>query len=365
MKIYALPSHATKERYSGVDFARIIQPIEQLNGYKDVTTQVYDPNIEELHNAPEDWMGVMKENDIFYFNYLNNPWGFAALKVIANKEHVPVVMDIDDDIWDIHSDNVARKVYYKGSRELNNFTIICNEVDYITVTNRYLKNVVLNHTLKRPDKVVVLPNYVDLDLYKYRLPFKDTTQIQLTHFGSTTHFDDLQEEEFFKGVDRIMKEYPNVVFESVGALITKYKNKWGQRYITTYGHQDIYHWIQDPDKFPYLMEKTDIMVVPLMDDVYNRCKSSIKWIEASSAKKPGVWQDIRQYSEVIDDGRNGFLAKTADQWYTAIKKLIDDPALRKKMGEESFNDVQKDWTIQGHREDYYQFFKKVLDNHEK
>jgi glycosyltransferase involved in cell wall biosynthesis len=106
------------------------------------------------------------------------------------------------------------------------------------------------------------------------------------------------------------------------------------------------------------MEDADILVTPLMDDVYNRCKSQIKWLEASSAAIPGVWQKIRQYEEVID-GTNGILAKKDTEWYKAIKYLIDNPEKRKKMGEKTFKDVKK-WQTQEHLEEYAQFFHQIL-----
>jgi glycosyltransferase involved in cell wall biosynthesis len=111
------------------------------------------------------------------------------------------------------------------------------------------------------------------------------------------------------------------------------------------------------------MDEADILIVPLVENTYTRCKSSIKWIEASSAGKPGVWQNVRQYKEVIT-GENGLLARTADEWYTQLKKLIDDPKLRKKMGQQAYKDVRDSWTIQGNISDYAEFFKGILTNKE-
>ena len=358
LKIFVLPSHTTETHTTGVDFVRMIQPMKHLNEHFDVETTIYDPKVEIKHNEPLEWETIMKDHDIFYFNYLANDWGFAVLGMMARKYGVKLVMDLDDNLWDIRSDNAAQQVYYKGSKALRIFEAICNEVDYITTTNDYLRNLILSHTTKKGDKVGVIPNYIDLDLYTHRSEFKDTEQITLTHFGSTTHFLDLKNSEFFKGVDKIMKEYPNVSFKTVGAFIPAFRQKWGARYENLFGDVDIYKWIQSPDKFPKFMNETDILVVPLEDDLYNRCKSQIKWLEASSAKIPGIWQDIRQYREVID-GENGLLAKTDREWYRAIKKMIDDKEFRRNASEKSFNDIQN-WTIQGHINEYADMFKKVL-----
>lgn len=359
VKVFALPSHGNIERTSGVDFARIIQPMEHLNGYEldgyifDVT--VYDPAKFETMN----WLDVAEQNDIIYFNYTAMPWEFAKMGLMARKFKRLLIMDADDSLWDIMPDNPVHSAFSKNSENIKNFTSICNEVDYMTTTNKYLRNVISHNTKKMVDKIKVFPNYIDLDnLYTFRPKFKDTNEIKLLHFGSTTHFIDLTTSEFEEGMDMIMKEYPNVTFKTVGALIPRYKYKWGLRYQNSYGHQDLYKWVKE--RFPEFMEETDIMVVPLQENTYTKCKSSIKFLEASSALKCGVYQNIRQYEEVIEEGVNGFTAYYAKEWHDNIKKLIDDKILRQKMGQNAFDTIRKDWQMKDHVKEYASFFKGLL-----
>ncbi len=368
IKIWGFPSHGLSDRTSGVDFVRVIQPLKFLNGYEHdgvkFETTVFDTDIiklslEEQVKMGMEWEAVAKNNDIIFLNYVSDAWQFAAMGSMARKYGRKMVLDLDDALWNILKDNAA----YDGwqGENLKNFTAICNEVDYITVTNRYLKNVVLNNTTKQANEVFIFPNYIDLDLYSHRSKFKDDGDIQITHFGSGTHFISLQETEFVDGIDRVLKEYPNVTFKTVGAFISAFKNKWGKRYNHAFGHVDIYHWIQDKDRFPKYMDETDILVAPLTDNIYNRAKSSIKFIESASAKKPGVWQNIRQYQEVIKDGENGFLAKTAKEWHESIKALIDDAYFRRKAGEAAFKTTEDNWQMKDHTADYAEFFKSIVD----
>ena len=358
IKIFGIPSHAAVERTSGVDFCRVIQPMQHLNGYKDdeveFKVQIYDPKL----NEKEDWLKVTAENDILFLNYTTNAWSFAIMGMLARKNKRKIVMDVDDALWDVLPDNTAYRVYEKGSGGITNFTAMCNEVDYMTTTCSYLKNVIVHHTLKRHEKIKVLPNYIDFDLYSHRSPFRDAFNIQLLHFGSSSHFKDLQSEEFNKGVDMIFKEYPNVTLKTVGALIPGYKTRWGARYNHGFGDVDLYKWVRE--KFPIFMDESDIIVAPLNDNVYNRSKSNIKFLESSSAKKPGCWQEIRQYREVVEDGKNGFLCGTAEKWYESIKKLIEDKELRRKMGEEAFKTTERDWQMKNNVVNYAQFFKSVV-----
>jgi glycosyltransferase involved in cell wall biosynthesis len=217
---------------------------------------------------------------------------------------------------------------------------------------------IAEETYKKHENIHVFPNYVDLDLYSYRPKFKDTMKIQIAHFGSTTHSNDLQEKEFFQGMDRIMKEYPNVDFLSMGCHIPKYKKAWGMRYIQGFGHEDLYTWVKE--KFPKFVDGVDIFVTPIVDCVYNRCKSDIKRSEAATALKPFVAQRIRQYQECITDGVDGMLCSTAEEWYIKLKKLIDDKELRRKMGIAGFERVKRDKQAKDHVKDYAEFLKKLV-----
>lgn len=364
IKIFSFPTHGTEKRTTGVDMVRMIQPMQYLNGFEydgyKFEVDIFDPKEELAKKQPISWINIAKNYDLIYLNYMPNAWGYAAMGAMARSRNRKIVMDIDDSLWDIKSDNTAYEVYHRGTEALNNFTAMCNDVDYMTCANSYLKNIILNETYKRADKVRVFPNYIDLDkLYTFRRKPIQRGRITLIHYGSSTHFVDLANEAFAKGIDRIMHEYPNVDVKFVGAFISKYRQRWGQRYMNAFGDEDIYKWIDN--KFPEYMQEGDIMVVPLTNDRYNRCKSNIKFLETGSAKIPGVWQRIRQYEEVIN-GKNGLLAERAEDWYKAIKTLIDDEQLRYKMGEEAFKTVSEKYQMKDHVEDYAKFFIEILTN---
>jgi glycosyltransferase involved in cell wall biosynthesis len=360
IKIFSLPSHQSVERTSGVDFARVIQPSTHLNGFETETAK-FEVRLYDIHkDTTMDWVDVAREHDIIFFNYTALPWEFAKMGLMARKFNRLLILDLDDSLWDIMPDNPSYEAYKRGAISIKNFTSICNEVDYITTTNRYLRNIISFNTNKPTTKIRVLPNYIDLDnIYTHRSPFKNTNDITLMHFGSTTHFIDLQDEVFEKGIDMIMKDYPNVVLKTVGALIPKYKYRWGRRYINDYGHQDVYKWIKE--RFPVFMDETDIFVCPLANNRYTRCKSDIKRLEVASASKPFVATRIRQYEESINDGVDGMLCDTSHEWYEKIKVLIDDVELRRKVGTAGFERVVRDKQAKDHAKDYAQFFEEVLD----
>lgn len=359
IKIYALPSHQTKERTSGVDYVRVIQPMTLLNGYSDGEVE-FEVDIYDIHKKDQGedaWVKVAKKYDLVFLNYTVLDWQYAAMGAPLRGEGKKIIMDLDDAIWHVNPDNIV----HDQLKELDagyKVTCMLDDVDGVVTTNGYLRNVIANKSYKKHDQILVAPNQIDLTHYSHRFPAKDNGKIVLMHYGSTSHFDDLLLPQFVEGVDRILKEYPNVILKTVGAFISELRYKWGMRYENAFGDVDIYKWRDI--KFPEYLAEADIMVTPLIDNLYNRCKSDIHFIEIGSAGRPGVYSDTRPYSDTIEHGKTGYLARSAEDWYTSIKSLIDSKELRQTMGDNAFDVVKAERQAQDHVKEYAEFIKKIL-----
>lgn len=354
IRIFCLPAHTYADRVSGVDYLRVIQPMTHLNGYKDDEVEFEVKVFNHAKDGSFDWNDVFKEYDAVYFNYTTNDIGYAVMGCLAQKYKKKLICDIDDDLFNILPDNSAYEIFKKGSWPLQVVKAALGDVHHVTCTNNHLKHSI-QHNCK-PKGISVLPNYIDLDLYKHRSPFKDRGYYKALHFGSTTHFHSLYSDHFVEGLRRVMQDYPNFSFTTIGASIPQFKDKWGMRYAQGYGDSDILKWIE---KMPTYTDDADFMIVPLVNNTYNRSKSSTKYLEASSTMLPGCWQDIRQYRELVRDGVNGYLCTTADDWYRCITSLINDAKLRRRMGEQAFETTGK-WTIQDNIKKYADVFKMIL-----
>jgi len=355
--IFVFPTHCSKDKTPGVDYVRMILPMRELQKDPRFKVTIFDNTESKEKLSKLDWREVAKEYDILYINYLTLAWDFALIGMLFRKYGKKIVFDIDDLIWEIQKDNSSYEVYKNGSDGRAVITDIVNEVDYVTVTNNYLKNALISYTKKTPDKVAVMPNRIDLNLYKWRSKPNNKSSIRIGYFGSSSHFNDLGDKNFMSGLEKLMKEYPNVEFLTVGAMLSSFKRKFGMRYFNDFGHQDIYTWVGLMEE---KLKDVDIWVSPLVESTYNKSKSSIKFLEMSSTCKPGCWQRIRQYEEVVKHGKNGFLCHSVDDWYTSLKKLVDSKKLRKQMGQEAFKTVENDWQMKNNVKQYADLFNKVL-----
>ena len=81
-----------------------------------------------------------------------------------------------------------------------------------------------------------------------------------------------------------------------------------------------------------LFNTCDIGVYPLVDDEWARGKCGFKAIQFMACGVPVVASAVGVNREIIQDGVNGFLASTGDEWIEKVGRLLDDAALRRRLG---------------------------------
>jgi glycosyltransferase involved in cell wall biosynthesis len=101
-----------------------------------------------------------------------------------------------------------------------------------------------------------------------------------------------------------------------------------------------------PDKFPvpYRFEKWDskreaeqiglfdIGLMPLKIDEWSKGKCAMKLLQYMAVGVPGIATAVGVNTKIIEDGINGFVAVTLDDWRIKLKLLLEDTTLRKSMG---------------------------------
>lgn len=90
----------------------------------------------------------------------------------------------------------------------------------------------------------------------------------------------------------------------------------------------------------------DIGVMPLQDSAFARGKCAFKLIQYMAAGLPVVASPVGANCEVVQDGTNGFLARTDEDWTSRLRQLIDDAGLRERMGANGRAVVRKSYSAQ-------------------
>ena len=360
IRVLGLETHQRKLKNgswntSGVDFARIINPLTHLAKHPDFEVELRK---EPFTENEKNWDEITKSWDIIYTSYIDSPEGYVNMAFWANRNGCQIVIDIDDNVFELDPANPVYNAYHYGSEKLHFLASILEHTQHLTVSTQILQRKIVQMTKRSYDFTKVLPNFIDLELYDYskRVP-KKNDKITILHAGSSTHFKDLMEKGFVTGLSRVLKENKNAEFITIGNWIPQLQTMFGPQYRQIQGKPDVYEWIDD--LYPRVIGMTDVVVVPLKNDNHTKCKSAIKFLEFSAGKVPGVYQKISQYEEHIKFTDRGLLAETGNEWYSQITKLVKDAELRKSMGNSAFEYVKDKQTIQSNIEKYAEYFKSV------
>lgn len=93
------------------------------------------------------------------------------------------------------------------------------------------------------------------------------------------------------------------------------------------------------DEMLAALAKTDVHLAPLRTDAFSDAKSEVKWLEAGVLGIPTVASPTDAFRRVIRSGENGLLAATGAEWERHLLALIDDSALRRRLGNRARDDV--------------------------
>jgi glycosyltransferase involved in cell wall biosynthesis len=80
-----------------------------------------------------------------------------------------------------------------------------------------------------------------------------------------------------------------------------------------------------------LFNTCDIGVYPLPDDEWSKGKCGFKAIQCMACGVPVVAAAVGVNREIIEDGVNGFLAATRDEWISKLGRLLSDAPLRARI----------------------------------
>lgn len=278
---------------------------------------------------------------------------FNEYQSVVSRAHavgVPVVLDLDDHLLALPPDHPDRVSNVFAGSLVALFCAIM-EVDAITVTTPVLREVLEPYN----PNIFVLPNYLDADIWTFRQPESagNSDPVRLLFVGTPTHKPDL--EMVSDALVRVAEKYADrISFIFCGAeppeKLARFENI-----------QFIPMGINDYQTFADRMQtiKADLVIAPLGDNLFNRCKSSLKYLEYSALGLPGIYSKVTPYLGVIEDRETGYLVKNDEEWVEKISQLVEDPSKRRAMAIRAQEDVRNHWMIENHASTWKTTFDQI------
>jgi glycosyltransferase involved in cell wall biosynthesis len=94
------------------------------------------------------------------------------------------------------------------------------------------------------------------------------------------------------------------------------------------------------------MQLFDVGIMPLSDGLWEKGKCGFKLIQYMACGLPVVASPVGVNSMLVEEGKNGFLVKTIEDWVRVLSILRDDRALRQRLGECGRKIIENQYCLQ-------------------
>lgn len=263
-------------------------------------------------------------------------------EMLANRAKaagIPVYYDVDDLVFDY--EKISGLHFLKGS-EYSDFRTTTDRIHgcmefcdgYFTSTETLAKEI----REEFPGKPVVINRNcmsMEMEVLSHEAveqTDKDKDRIYIGYLsGSKTHDQDFAQVE--AALLEVMQRHPEVYLKLVGVLDES-------------GMEPVQNRIEklpfmDWRQLPGVIAGLDINLMPLENSLFHCCKSENKWTEAALVKVPSVMSRNREMEYVVENGKDGWMCTTKEEWVDALESLVTDEKARKAMGEAAHQKVME------------------------
>lgn len=256
------------------------------------------------------------------------------------KSKAKVIFDFDDSIWMQNVSDANKK--FSFLKDASKTSRIIALSDMIFAGNQYLAD----YAKPFNSNIRIVPTTIDTDEYQ-RLALPEDDKITIGWSGSITT---IQHFKFaVPALLKVKQKYGNAIkIKVIGDA--NYKNEALDVISMNWNKQDE---LKELSSF-------DIGIMPLPDDEWAKGKCGLKGLQYMALEIPTIMSPVGVNSEIIQSGVNGFLATTDDDYVNAISLLIEDKALRKKVGAEGRKTVVDKFSVKALQQKYLQYYNELL-----
>jgi glycosyltransferase involved in cell wall biosynthesis len=305
---------------NGVSTYRIIRPMEKIGA--DLIT-----NTSKEKLVFGEIVKTFEKYDVVIIKYILEKELAAELLAAKCQAQVKnpnfkLYVDIDDDVFAIpKSSKVVQKFWTPDAKIIFKFFI--RNVDGLICSTQNLAD----KYKKYNPNVHVVPNKVIPSQWA-RKTIMDGIRIGWTF--SMSHVEDIP--AIREALQIIHKKYPEVILETTECLIGGVTQP-----IKGVPFVKFHEWLPS--------RGWDIAIAPLKDNIFNKGKSNIKWLESTMSGSAFVCSDVETYKDV-ENGVTGLKCKTTKQWVEALSRLIEDRNLRNTLWANAKAEVEKNWSVE-------------------
>jgi len=239
----------------------------------------------------------------------------------------PIIYDFDDAIWSPQQawgNGMFSRLHFTGKT-----STICRLAAAVTPGNEFLAQ----YARERNDAVYVVPTSIELDDYK-AIPEPSSDDLFVVCWtGSTStlvHFEHAREplEQLAKHVRLVVKVICNKPPDRPIAGAEMRFVPWS------------------PEREAEEVGDCHAGIMPLPDDEISRGKCGLKALQYMATGRPVVVSPVGVNVDIVEHGRNGFLASTTEDFVGSLAELAKSPGKRREMGANARKTVEERYSAE-------------------
>ena len=249
------------------------------------------------------------------------PFAPAFLEQFLNLMRVPYIVDYDDAIfhqYDCHTNPIVRTILRKK------IAVVMRNARLVIAGNNYIAKYAQQAGAKQ---VEIIPTVIDISKYSLRESKKNDV-FKIVWIGSPSTY---------QHVEAILPALAKISNSKL-LLIGAGKREFNQSWIEVRSWSEVSE-IKD-------IQSADVGIMPLPDTAWARGKCGFKLIQYMACGLPVVASPVGVNADIVEHGKNGFLASSLDDWTRFLAHLQNDKVLRTNMGTYGRKKVETDYCLQ-------------------
>lgn len=361
----------------GVNYYRLATWCFEMRKYKNVQASLFafQYALNENHPWQKDIISMpvvrahinrlCAESDVVIWQPVYYPHTLDFFNEMRQRHGKLTIVETDDCLTDVPHWNEAFHAFGPNSHNRAIALDCMMAADAVIVSTPYLKDTYAPFN----SNIHVVENSLDFKGDSSFVGWDKATPkkhrgTRIGWIGGRSHFDDLM--LVMPALKEVLTEYPDVRLTLVNSAVKESCDASGVQYplaglknvLIADRSAPINSYARFAAHFGF-----DIGIAPLVDCVFNRCKSNLRWLEYSAQGIPTVATDISHFSQTIKDGKDGLLVKNNDLtvWKESLMRLIEDDVLRETIGRNAYKRVRKDFNVKRNAAKYLRLLKTLAN----
>jgi glycosyltransferase involved in cell wall biosynthesis len=250
------------------------------------------------------------ECDLIWVHLELFPYLPAGFEKLAFRSGIPVVYDCDDALFLRYNNNPSRALRALLSGKIEQ---LMSRAAAVTCGNAFLRD----YAAAFCPNASIFPTVLDTDIYTPS-DHKPAGTPVIGWIGSPSTWENVQ--PLLPVLEKLCGER-GITFRAIGA---GYKAEADR-----FAGMELAPWCEATEVAE--VQGFDIGIMPLIDNPWQRGKSGYKLIQYMACAIAAIGSPVGANSAILAEDC-GILARTDDEWESSLTRLLDDAALRQRMG---------------------------------